>query len=429
MMLISQPINVFFSLHADFLRTGFLRAGVARRLSYSVILLPIFLVACGQSPQAGFSGMPPAAVTFEVAAARDVPVEYEYLGQTAGSREVEIRARVSGIVDKRYYQEGSLVQAGQALFKLDAASYVAAAAQAEAALASAAASLKKAERDFTRMQPLAESKVISQAAWDQISSDLDIAQARHKTAEAQFAAAKVQLRYTQIDAPISGVIGRALKVEGALANSEGGDSLLATMAQVNPMHVNFSVAEREKNDRAAEIAAGSLKLPKGGYVVRLKNTDGTLLEMQGKMDFADYKADANTGAYAMRATIPNPRGLLAPGQFVRVVLSGATRTKAFVVPQRAVVDGAMGKFVYLVGKDKDGKPIAEPRPIVPGEWVVLTGKEKNGWIIRQGLQAGDAVVIDGIARIFAPGQPLMPMTVEEAEKAAAALPPANAPAK
>jgi membrane fusion protein (multidrug efflux system) len=232
----------------------------------------------------------------------------------------------------------------------------------------------------------------------------------------------VDLGYTDIRAPISGVIGRALKVEGSLA-SAASDSLLATMAQTDPIHINFAIAEQDRNTTQAEVASGALKLPQGGYAVKLKTADGQTLKAAGKMDFNDYKADANTGAYAARATIVNTDGVLTPGQFVRVVLAGATRPNAIAVPQRAVLDGPMGKFVYVVGKGQDGKPAAEPRPVVPGEWVALEGPNNNGWIIKQGLKVGDQVVIDGMARIFAPGQPLMPMSVEEAAKAAASGPP------
>jgi membrane fusion protein (multidrug efflux system) len=118
--------------------------------------------------------------------------------------------------------------------------------------------------------------------------------------------------------------------------------------------------------------------------------------------------------------VGNADGALTPGQFVRVVLSGGTRPDAIALPQRAVLDGPLGKFVYVVGKGQDGKPAAEPRPVVPGEWVTLPGKDANAWIIRQGLKAGDQVIVDGMARIFAPGQPVVPMTAEEAAKAAAA---------
>jgi membrane fusion protein (multidrug efflux system) len=368
-----------------------------------------------------------------VVAVREVPVEREFVGQANGSREVEIRARVNGIIEKRVYEEGTQVRAGQPLFKLDSAPYAAAFAQAEAGVATADANMKLAEREYARLKPLLEAKAISQKDWDSAASALDVARAQLKQAQAQLDAARVNLGYTDIRAPISGVIGRALKVEGALANASG-DSLLATMALTDPMHVNFSISESDRNTTQAEIAAGTLKLPKSGYVAKLKSSEGQWLKPVGKLDFTDYKADANTGAYAARAIFANADGSLSPGQFVRVVLSGATRPNAIAVPQRAVLDGPMGKFVYVVGKGQDGKPAAEPRPVVPGEWVTLEGADANGWIIRQGLKIGDQVIVDGMARIFAPGQPVVPMTAEEAAKAAAqsgapAKPAASADAK
>jgi membrane fusion protein (multidrug efflux system) len=390
------------------------------------LALAAALAACGKGPEGGFQGMPPAQVVVQPAVTRDVAVEYEYVGQAAGSREVEIRARVNGIVEKRLYEEGSLVRAGQPLFKLDSAPFAAAVAQAEAALASAEANARQAEREQARLKPLIEVKAVSQREWDQAQSSFDIARAQVKEAQARLASARVDLGYTQINAPISGVIGRALKVEGALANASGGDSLLATLAQTDPLHINFSIAEKEKSERDADLSAGLLKLPKEGFSVKLKTSEGKALALAGSIDFTDYKSDANTGAYAMRAKVPNAGNALTPGQFVRVVLTGATRPGAIVVPQRAVLDGPMGKFVYLAGKGQDGKPAAEPRPVVPGEWVSLEGKERNGWIIRQGLQAGDPVIIEGMARIFAPGQPIAPMSPEEAAKAAQSG-PAGAP--
>jgi len=378
------------------------------------------MAGCGKGEQGGggMHGMPPAAVTYEVVAPRDIAVEREYVGQTNGSREVEIRARVNGIVEKRLYEEGSVVRAGQPLFKLDSATYAAAVAQAEAGVATAEANAKLAERDYNRLKPLVEAKAISQKEWDTASSNLDVTRAQLKQAQAQLRTAQVDLGYTDIRAPISGVVGRALKVEGALANASG-DSLLATLAQTDPMHVNFSIADNDRTGSLNEVAAGTLVLPKTGYVVKLKNTEGKYLKPVGRLDFGDYKADANTGAYAARAVFPNADGALSPGQFVRVVLTGATRPGAIAVPQRAVIEGPMGKSVYVVGKDKEGKPVAEPRPVVPGDWVTLDGKETNGWVIKQGLKAGDQVIVDGTARIFFPGQSIQPMTAAEAAQAAA----------
>jgi membrane fusion protein (multidrug efflux system) len=391
------------------------RAGTAL-----AVLFVATLAACGKGPdQGGFHGMPPAAVTYDVIAVRDIPVTREYVGQANGSREVEIRARVNGIVEKRLYEEGAVVKAGQPLFKLDSAPYAAAAAQAEAAVATAEANYKQAEREYARLKPLLEAKAISQKEWDTAASNVDVTRAQLKQAQAQLQSARVDLGYTDIRAPISGVIGRALKVEGALA-SAASDSLLATMAQTDPIHVNFAISEQDRNATQAEVASGALKLPAAGYAVKLRTSDGQTLKTTGKLDFNDYKADANTGAYAARAIVPNADSTLTPGQFVRVLLTGGIRPGAIAVPQRAVLDGPMGKFVYVVGKGQDGKPAAEPRPVVPGEWVQLDGPNNNGWIIKQGLKVGDQVVVDGMARIFAPGQPLVPMTAEEAAKAAAA---------
>lgn len=382
--------------------------------------LMLVLSACDRGAgAAGMGGMPPAAVTYQVVAPQEVIVEQEYVAQANGSREVEIRARVNGIVEKRLYAEGSMVKAGTPLFRLDAAPYAAATAQAEAGLATADANLKLAEREYHRLKPLIDAKAISQKEWDGAASSFDIAKAQYKQAQAQLTSARVDLGYTHIVAPISGAIGRALKVEGSLANAAS-DSLLATMAQTDPIHVNFSITENDRNSTQAELASGTLKLPPGGYVVRLKTSEGQALKPVGKLNFTDYKADANTGTYAARAEFPNADGALAPGQFVRVVLSGAKRPAAMVVPQRAVLDGPMGKYVYLVGKGQDGKPAAEMRPVVPGDWVALEGKEPNGWVIRNGLKAGDQVIIDGMARIFYPGQSILPMTAAEAEAAAKA---------
>lgn len=406
--------------------SGFSSQSSVRHQTRSFILLPIAaiviatLAGCnrGDAAAGGHGGMPPAQVTVQLIQPADLMVEREFVGQANGSREVEIRARINGIVEKRLYEEGAVVRAGQPLFKLDAAPYVAAVNQAEAAVATAEANLKQADREYARLKPMLEVKAISQKEWDTAASAADIARAQQKQAQAQLAAARVDLGYTDVRAPISGSAGRALKMEGSLANAAG-DSLLTTMAQTDPMHVNFAITEGERTQTQADIASGALKVPASGYVVRLKNTDGQVLKSVGKLEFNDYKADANTGAFAARATVPNADGSLAPGQFVRVLLGGATRPGAIAVPQRAVQDGPMGKFVYVVGKGQDGKPAAEARPVVPGEWVNLGGPNPNGWVIRQGLKQGDQVVIDGMARIFAPGQPIVPMTAEEAARAQA----------
>ena len=383
------------------------------------MLTGALLTGCGNSQSAGEAGAHAAqAVTFETVVARDVAIEFEYPGQAAGSREVEIRARVDGIVEKRLYEEGSFVKAGQPLFVIAPATYAAATAAAEANVATAEANLQKAQRDFDRYKPLIDARAISQMEFDNTASALDIARANLKAAKAQYHSSRINLEYTDVRAPISGVIGRALKVEGALAIASS-DSLLATMAQTDPIDVYFAVSEADRNHLQSELAAGRLSLPAGGkrFVAKLKDTDGKLLAQTGTLNFSDYKADTNTGAYTNRARFTNPKAALTPGQFLRVVLTGAVRRDAIAVPQRAVLNNAMGRFVYVVGKGKDGKPAAEPRPVVPGEWVRISDNEPSGWVIKEGLLPGDQVIVDGVARIFFPFQPITPTPVGAAPAA------------
>jgi membrane fusion protein (multidrug efflux system) len=308
------------------------------------------------------------------------------------------------------------------LFRIDPAPYAAAQGQADAAVAAAEARLKQAEREMARIKPLFEAKAASQQEHDAAEANLDGARAELKRAQAALRAANIDLGYTQVTAPIAGVVGRALKMEGALVTPQ--DGLLTTLAQTDPMHAHFTVAEADQLKRKQELAAGSLRLAPEGYRVQLKLADGSVYPETGKIDFIDYKADAHTGAYAMRAVIPNARHTLTPGQFGRVLLSGLVRPNAIAVPQRAVLDGPQGKFVYLAVPGQDGKGrIAVPAPVVVGEWAKL-GQE-NAWIVRQGLKAGDPVIVEGTARIFFPGQPVMPVTPQAMARQAQGAPGAG----
>ncbi len=376
------------------------------RSAFALAALSLVLVACGkQGGQQGHGGMPPADVAVTTVSLRDVPVDFEYVGQVAGSREIEVRARVTGIIEKRLYEEGTLLKAGQPMFLIDQAPFRARVASAEAALTQAQARLKQAEREYNRIKPLAAEQAVSQKDADDAASAFELARAAVKSAEADLTTARIDLGYTEVRAPLGGVAGRALKVEGGLA-AAGGDSLLATLAQTDPAHVNYGVGEEEALRLRDEAANGKLVLPKDGFAVKLKLSDGSMLDRVGRIDFHDYKADSNTGSFAARASVPNADGKLAPGQFVRVILSGATRPQAVVLPQRAVLDSPNGKYVYVVGQGKEGATIAQPRPVQVGEWVKLDGDLANAWVIRDGLKPGDQVIVDGTARIFFPGAPI-----------------------
>jgi membrane fusion protein (multidrug efflux system) len=374
------------------------------RLIVSMIVV-LSLAACGKPP-GGMSGFPPPEVTTVTVTAGDVPVESEYVGQVAGSREVEIRARVTGIVEKRLYEEGSRVNAGQPLFRIDPAPFAAQAASAEADAAAARSRLKQAEREYARLKSLVEMKAGSQKELDDAASLRDLSAAGLQAAEARLAGARTDLAYTDIRAPIAGMIGRALKVEGSMVTANN-DNLLAVMSQTDPIYVNFGVSEADRIRFRQEIASGSLKLRKQGFVVRAKTADGNLLSQTGRLDFNDYKADADTGSFSARAVFANADNALSPGQFVRVVLSGAYRPRTVTVPQRAVMEGPAGKFVYVVGKGKQGEPIAELRPVMVGEWTQRAG-EGNLWVVKQGIKPGDQLIVDGVAKIFMPGTPVKP---------------------
>jgi membrane fusion protein (multidrug efflux system) len=386
-----------------------------------VVLSAVGLAACSKAPKEGAGGpmahMPPAEVTVVTVQQSNVPVNFEYVGQTAGSREVEVRARVTGNIEKRLYEEGGYVKAGQPLFQLDSRPFVLAIATAKAAIATAEADVVKAEaasaqagRERERMSTLADAHAISRKEADdagssaQISSaEVQAARARLEQARAQLKEAQLNLDYAAITAPISGVVGRALRQEGALI-SQTGDTLLTTLVQLDPLYINFNVADMERQRLEQEVAKGELVLPKAGYQVKLMERDGTPLGTTGKINFISPTVSNQTGTLEMRAQMPNPGNALKSGLFVRVVLDGAVRPNALTVPQRAVLEGPKGKMVMVAVKNKDGALVAEPRMITVGEWVDNGAGDKL-WVVRNGLQAGDQVIVEGLMKLH-PGAPI-----------------------
>lgn len=366
------------------------------------------LTACqpSQSKQAG-GAMPPPEVIVVVAQPRDLPASFEYVGQIAGVREVEVRPRVSGILERWNYQEGAKVAAGQSLFTIDSAPYRAALARAEAQLASADASLAQSSRDAVRLKPLFEAKAVSQKDYDDATSSAQVASANVKAAQAAVTEARLNLSYTRVEAPISGITGRALQSEGSLVQAQ--QSLLTTISQIDPIHVIFSFTETEHLKFTRAVEEGRLVLPKGGkFDVKLKLSDGSEYARAGKVDFTDVRVDPNTGTIEARAVITNPQGLLRPGQFARVALAGGMRPGAIAIPQRAVLEGPDTKIVLTV----NAQGIVEPRPIQVGDW---SGED---WIILGGLKDGDQVIVDGIVK----ARPGSPVKIAQAPAANSAQP-------
>jgi membrane fusion protein, multidrug efflux system len=400
-----------------------------RSFRYLPVVLILAVAACGKSQQqaGGFHGFPPAAVTVQKVEPQTFPVSFEYVGQTQGSKDVEVRARVTGIIEKRLYQEGSFVKAGQPLFIIDARPYQAQVNAANADLARAQAQKAQADRELARLKPLAERKAIGQKEADDAASNADFAAAAVKSAQAKLAELNLNLGYTKVLAPISGLSSRAQKSEGSLATQN--ETLLTTISQIDPIWIVFNVSENEQLRLNRAVTNGQLTLPRdNAYDVTVKLSDGSTFPKQGKINFADTRVNPTTGTYEMRAEIPNADGALKPGQFVRVILRGASRVDVLAVPQVAVLDGPQGKFVYVAGK-KDGKDVAMPRPVVVGDWVAANGT--NEWVIDSGLKPGDPVIVNGVAKLM-PGGPIN-IGAEPAAGGAPATPaqdpPGTAPAK
>ena len=302
--------------------------------------------------------------------------------------QVEIRARVSGFLDRRVYTEGSAVKAGQVLFQQDPRPFEVQLKAAEGALAEQKARLRIAEQNLAQVQPLAERKALSQKDLDDAIGQRDAAAAAVQTAQANVDSARLNLSYTTITSPVTGLSSYARVQDGAYVSPE--NSLLTYVEQVDPVWVNFTLSENEMLAYRQQAEKGALRLPpKGEYKVELILADGSLYPHPGRITFANANYDSETGSYLLRATLPNTEGALRPGEFVRVRVSGPVRVDAVLVPQEAVLQGAKGHFVVVV--DQDGK--AQIRPVQVGAW------QGDNWFIDAGLSAGDVVVIDGVARL------------------------------
>ena len=365
-----------------------------------VLLLPLSLIlaACGPSGgspgHGGPGGMPPAEVGTMVVQPKTLLAPFEYTGRTAGSREVEVRARVTGILLKRNFTEGGTVKQGQSLYSIDPVPFQAALARAEADVAGATARMDQARRNAARLRPLLAEQAVSQKELDDALSAEQVGEADLKSARARLTEARLNLEYTRVASPVRGIVSGSQRSEGTLVS--GPEVLLTTVTQVDPIWVNFGVPDDERLRLQRETEAGRLLLPEDGrFEVVVRLADGSVYARTGKLAFSDIRISGQTGTSEARAEIPNPDARLRPGQFVRVTLTGATRPDAVLVPQRAVLEGPQGKFVYVV----DAKSTAQARPVEVGEWA------GSDWIIIGGLKAGERVIVDGVMRI-GPGAPV-----------------------
>jgi len=314
----------------------------------------------------------------------------ELPGRTEASRVAQVRARVAGILQAKRFTEGSEVRAGQPLFQIDDAPYRATLASAQAALAKAEANLTQTKAQADRYKPLAEANAISQ-------QELVSAVAAQKLAEADVAAAKAAIQiaqinvdYAKVTTPISGRIGRALVTEGALVG-QGEATQLALVQQTNPMFINFTQSVTDVLRLRAAIANGQLKSAGGSESaqVRIVLEDGSVYPVTGKLLFSDLSVDPSSGQITLRAEIPNPKGVLLPGMYVRAQIQQAEVAGAILLPQQAVLRTGQGDTVKVVAEDG----MVSTRPV-----KVSTGK--NGqWVVLDGLKDGEMVVVDGFQKM------------------------------
>jgi membrane fusion protein (multidrug efflux system) len=385
------------------------------------------LAACGgkgDAPAAGAGGghkMPPVQVGVVVATPGDVGLVTELPGRVEAVRTAQIRARAAGILQQRLFREGSDVKAGQPLFKIDAAPYAAALESARATLARAEANLAQTTAQLERFRPLVTANAISKQDFVNAEAAQKQAQADVMAGKAAVRTAEINLGYTTVTAPISGRIGRALVTEGALVG-QGEATQLALVQQISSVYVNFTQSSTDALNLRRAMDAGQFKRAAGADAasVRLVLADGSEYPQPGKLLFSDLTVDPTTGQVTLRAELPNPKGELLPGMYVRVRVEQAQASNAITLPQQAVTRTQQGDTVNVVGED--GK--VSPRT------VKVTTAQNNRWLVQEGLQAGEQVMVDGFQKLqmMPPGTPVkaVPWQPPGAAPATPAASPASA---
>lgn len=385
------------------------------RTALAILTTTMLLTACGKSgePAPGNSAqMPPVEVGVVTATPGDIGLVTELPGRIEASRIAEVRARAAGILQQRLFKEGSDVKAGQPLFRIDPAPYAAAAESARASLAKAQANLAQASALVERYRPLVGANAISkqefvnaEAAEKQALADVASAKAAVRTAD-------INLGYASVTSPISGRIGRALVTEGALVG-QGEATPLAVVQQINPVYVNFTQSASDVYRLRRAVESGQFKRTGDGNAasVKLVMGDGTEYEQPGKLLFTDLSVDSTTGQVTLRAEVPNPKGELLPGLYLRVRLEQAQASNAISLPQQAVTRTQQGDTISVVGDD--GK--------VSQRAIKISAAQNNRWVVLDGLKAGEKVMVDGFQKLqmLPPGTPVKPVPWQAPGTAAA----------
>ncbi|UXY79152.1 multidrug efflux RND transporter periplasmic adaptor subunit MtrC [Neisseria gonorrhoeae] len=366
-------------------------ASKAMRAAALAAAVALALSSCGKGGDAAQGGQPagreaPAPVVGVVTVhPQTVALTVELPGRLESLRTADVRAQVGGIIQKRLFQEGSYVRAGQPLYQIDSSTYEAGLESARAQLATAQATLAKADADLARYKPLVSADAISKQEYDAAVTAKRSAEASVKAAQAAIKSAGINLNRSRITAPISGFIGQSKVSEGTLLNA-GDTTVLATIRQTNPMYVNVTQSASEVMKLRRQIAEGKLLAADGAIAVGIKFDDGTVYPEKGRLLFADPTVDESTGQITLRAAVSNDQNILMPGLYVRVLMDQVAADNAFIVPQQAVTRGA--KDTVMIVNAQGGM---EPRE------VTVAQQQGTNWIITSGLKDGDKVVVEGIS--------------------------------
>ena len=332
----------------------------------------------------------------------NVPLSFEFAARAQGSKETQVRAQVGGILLKRNYVEGSHVEEGSVLFQIDPKPYKVALDQAKARLAQADAELKNSKIQLERTLKLFKQGYASEKSKDDAQANYDSLTASKELAQAEVEAAQLNLDYTTVTAPISGITSLEVQSEGSLISTTGDAGLLTHLTQVDPIYVIFSASENEMMALTNMVESGKIKNPYNNsseIYAKINLGDGQTYKYNGKINFINPTIDTSTGTVKLRAVFPNPDKAIRPGQFLRLFMEGMVRIDALVVPQDAVMQGANGAYVYRVN----------PQNIV--EMVSInTGlsTQDGGWIVDTGLKKGDKVIINNLMKIR-PGMTVTPV--------------------
>ena len=376
-----------------------------KRLAPAAMALALLLLAgCGEPPAPKSpSSTPPPEVGVVVVTPRRVVLTRELSGRTAPHLIAEVRPQVGGIIQERLFTEGADVKAGQLLFRIAPATYQAVVDSALAALAKAEANLLPARLKERRFRDLVAIKVVSQQDYDDIQAAVKQAEAEVAVNQAAVAAARINLAFTQVTAPISGRIGRSAVTPGALVTANQGTAL-ATIQQLDPLYVDVTQSSGELLRLKLSLAKGEIQGQDADRArVKLLLEDGGAYPQEGVLKFSEVTVEQSTGAVTLRTLFPNPDGLLLPGMFVRAVLQEGVKEQGILVPQQGVTHNSKGEATALVvgGDDKVEARLLEVDRAVGDQWLVS-----------QGLKAGDRLIVEGVQKVK-PGLPVKVMMAPE----------------